>query len=106
MADICARGPGGPFCALSSGSAFLTPTTWTAGYSDGEHWNTGPEYWSTIRFPDLDGDGKADVCGRGRGGLVCALDWGAGFAMPSVWSSNYSDANGWNRPEYYSTISY
>ena len=37
-----------------------------------------PSFWATIRFPDVNGDGKADVCGRGR---ACSVrpSTGTGF---------------------------
>lgn len=112
-ADICGRGPNAPggtapgiFCALSNGAtAFGTPTKWTSGYSDASGWNS-PQYYSTIQFPDLNNDGKADVCGRAPGGINCALSTGTNFgtALPTTWSSLFSDAHGWNTANYYSTV--
>ena len=31
------------------------------------------KYYETIQYPDLDGDGKADVCGRFLDGIHCTL---------------------------------
>jgi hypothetical protein len=107
MADVCARASGGAYCATSTGAAFGAAATWTTGYSDSDGWNRRPETWSTIRFPDVDGNGKADICGRSGAGISCALSSGSAFAAPTSWSSDYSDADGWNLgAQYYSTIVY
>jgi peptidoglycan/xylan/chitin deacetylase (PgdA/CDA1 family) len=53
-------------------------------------------YPRTIRFGDLNGDGHADVCGRGPGGEVCALSTGHGFARATVWlRDGMTDEDGW-----------
>jgi hypothetical protein len=104
-ADVCGRGVSGIVCALSSGSAFGTLTTWNSAFSDAAGW-TASEYYSTIRFPDVNGDGKADVCGRGTGGIWCALSSGTSFSAATLWESSFSDANGWAAPEYNSTFQY
>jgi peptidoglycan/xylan/chitin deacetylase (PgdA/CDA1 family) len=50
----------------------------------------------TIRLGDLNGDGRADVCGRGSGGVVCALSTGHGFARATVWlREGMTDEDGW-----------
>jgi hypothetical protein len=52
---------------------------------------------------DIDGDGRADVCARAPEGIRCALADGSGFAAP--WAGPaLSDASGWGRPQYWSTI--
>jgi len=38
----------------------------------------------TIRLGDLNGDGRADICARGPGGVVCALSTGQGFTRATV----------------------
>jgi hypothetical protein len=106
-ADVCGRGTNGIWCALSNGTSFGAQTLWSTTYSDGNGWNLGPQYYGTIRFPDLDGDGKADVCGRTVGGLVCALSTGTSFGATSAWSNDYSDYFTWNStPAYWSTIQF
>jgi hypothetical protein len=97
--DVCGRGVAGIQCATSSGAgAFGAASVWSSAYSDAAGWNAGPEYYSTIAFPDLDGNGKADVCGRHSSGMKCALGNGAGFGTAAIWSQpgEYSDAQGWN----------
>jgi hypothetical protein len=105
-ADVCGRGSSGILCALSSGSAFGPASLWSTAYSDAAGWNLDPDYYATIRFPDLNGDGKADVCGRGGDGIWCALSTGRGFGAQTLWSGNYSDYDGWNQAPYYSTIAF
>jgi hypothetical protein len=103
--DVCGRDDGGPLCAVSSGSALGASTRWTTSYSDADGWGQAPEYWATIRFPDLDGDGKTDVCGRAPDGILCARSSGTAFGATTLWSTSYGDAGGWNDfPQYWSTI--
>lgn len=111
-ADVCGRASGGIVCALSTGSTFGTPSSWTTSgtcapaFGDDSGWGVGPEYFSTIRFPDLNGDGKADLCGRRADGIECALSNGSSFASATMWSTELSDALGWNAADRYSTIAY
>jgi hypothetical protein len=102
--DLCARGPSGIVCArsLAPGPGFSPAITWRPEFADAS-WNA-PQYYSTIRFPDVNGDGKADLCARGAAGILCAPSTGAAFVNLSVWSPNFSDANGWTDPAYYTTI--
>jgi hypothetical protein len=104
-ADVCGRGIGGIYCALSTGSSFGPLSLWNGDFSDGSGW-AAPEYYSTLQFPDLNKDGSADVCGRGTGGVWCALSTGTSFGSATLWESTFSDANGWAAPEYNSTIQY
>ena len=69
-------------------------------------WNNGPEYYSTIEFVDLNFDGKADVCGRSSTGIECALNTGSGFGPAYPTWSAFSDADGGNGQQYYSTIQF
>lgn len=105
--DVCGRSAGGIQCALATGTGFDTVSMWTSNFTDAGGWLSGPQYWDTIEFPDLDGDGKQDVCGRSITGLYCALSFGTGFGAFTTWASNYSDANGWSSaPQYWDTIEY
>lgn len=100
-ADVCARAAAGLRCWLSDGASLTQPITGPE-LSDASGWSK-PEYYSTIRFADLDGDGRADVCARAAAGLRCWLSDGLGFET-AVTSDELSDAKGWSKPEYYSTI--
>jgi hypothetical protein len=104
--DVCGRGTDGIRCATSTGSAFTGNTLWNSTFSDAQGWGT-VQYYSTIRYPDVNGGGLSDVCGRGPGGIVCALSNGSNaFTGTTTWLSNFSDANGWNKEMYYKTIDY
>jgi len=105
-ADVCGRGYLGIYCALSDGTSFGQATLWSAQYGNPNNWQSDPSYWSTIQFADINGDGKMDVCGRAAAGMVCAVSNGQQFVNLAVWTTQFSDANGWNQPQYYSTIQF
>ena len=102
-ADACARAAAGITCALSTGSGFGAPFAGPA-WSDAAGWNT-PSRYRTIRFPDIDGDGRADVCGRSSDGLHCARSTGTGFGA-DIAGPGWSDATGWSSAAYASTIQF
>ena len=105
--DVCGRAMGGLYCALSNGSSFGTPSFWTSAYSDAEGWSASASLWQTLKFPDLNRDGRQDVCGRAMGGLYCALSNGGSFGTPSFWTSAYSDVEGWNSSaSYWQTLKF
>src|SRR5207237_866370 len=87
-ADVCARGSGGISCWVSNGGGFPTAVVGPA-WNDGNGWDS-PVRYSTIQFPDINGDGKADVCAKDGTHITCHL----------------SDASNWNLPQDYSTIRY
>jgi hypothetical protein len=107
-ADVCGRGGPGIYCATSSGTAFNSPTLWSNdNFGDVHGWNVHPSRWRTIQFPDVNGDGKADVCGRGSAGVYCALSNGSSFGASVLIANDYSDANGWGSQEsYWSNIKF
>ncbi len=105
-ADVCSRAAGGIYCGLSTGTSFGATSFWTTAYGNSGGWNTDPGFYQTIQFPDLNGDGKADVCGRASGGLYCALSTGNAFAAASFWTTGYSNSGGWNYPYYYQTLKF
>ncbi len=99
--DVCARDAEGVDCWRSLGDhwgARVVGPRW----SDAAGWDA-IDRWSTIRMIDVDGDARADVCGRDAGRFACVRSTGTGFgetfsgpAMP--------DAEGWAEPEVYTTI--
>jgi len=106
-ADVCGRGVGGILCGLSDGTKFGTPTQWTTEYPDSSGWAGAPSHYGTIRFPDLNGDGKADVCGRSTLGLVCGLSTGTSFQAVTLWDDYYTNGGPWDEdPAYWATIQY
>jgi FG-GAP-like repeat len=108
-ADVCGRGSTSVQCGLSTGSnTFAANTTWlTTGFRNADGW-LPLQYGTTIRLADVNGDGRADMCGRGPLGIVCAvasLTTNA-FTTPSVWTTSFADAEGFNsNASYYRTIS-
>jgi peptidoglycan/xylan/chitin deacetylase (PgdA/CDA1 family) len=99
-ADICGTSARGIDCALSRRTSFAPATRWSQGvdFSDADvvPWAKNAAYGGTIRFGDLNGDGRADVCGRGPAGVVCALSTGRGFTTTTVWlRTGMADADGW-----------
>src|SRR5262249_48688584 len=101
LADYCGRGGGGIRCAISTGTSFTGDAVWSNFFSNGNGWTTD-FYWGTIQFPDVNGDGKRDVCGRASNGIFCGLSNGVdGFSTPTRWSDDFQDAYGWNAgPQY------
>ncbi len=105
--DICGRSSAGIICGLSEGDSFATPSNWNTSFSDASGWKDHPSYWETIQFPDLNGDGKDDICGRASDGLNCGLSDGQAFVNVTVWDDEFSNANGWNNdPSYWQTIQF
>lgn len=100
-ADLCARAIRGIECKLSNGAGFPTTIEGPA-WSDAAGWSR-PEYASTISYGDVNGDGKADVCGRDEDGIVCALSDGERFA-PEFRGPAWGDAEGWAAAKHYETI--
>src|SRR6201996_7962658 len=78
-------------------------TRWSEDFGDNQDWNQ-PQYATTMMYADLNHDGLSDVCGRGGAGIYCALSNGHGFNKQYFASNEFSDANGFNNPIYYSTI--
>jgi hypothetical protein len=104
LADLCARAKPGLFCALSRRTAFGRFEKWSTGidFADGDPvpWATEPSSYGTLRLGDLNGDGRADVCGRGPAGVRCALSTGRSFTRASLWlTSDMTDARGWRSAE-------
>jgi LmbE family N-acetylglucosaminyl deacetylase len=95
-ADVCERGSAGMYCALNTGGAFGASALWSSAFSDAAGWSGAS---AVILMGDLNGDGRADVCGRTAGGVSCALApaSGTGFGPLRLWSlrSDFSDAAGW-----------
>ena len=62
---------------LASNPGFKTTGPSRTGMSDASGWDK-PQYYSTIQFADINGDGKADLCGRDSQGVQCSLTNAAG----------------------------
>jgi peptidoglycan/xylan/chitin deacetylase (PgdA/CDA1 family) len=85
-ADACVVSERGIGCALSSGHSFGRQRSWAVPMPADDDW-LAPGHASTIALADVDGDGRADACGQGRSGIVCARSTGRGFGRAEVWSS-------------------
>ena len=66
--------------------------------------NDRVESYAPSQSTDVNGDGKADVCGRGGVGLWCHLANENGFEVDPGVVLPLSDAAGWTNPIYASTI--
>ncbi|MBK8447259.1 MAG: VCBS repeat-containing protein [Micropruina sp.] len=69
---------------------------------DADAWNL-PQYYSTIQCADIDGDGADELLARNNAQVA------AWKLVGSAWQQLaggplWSDADGWNLPQYYSTI--
>ncbi len=73
QADLCYRAPAGMTCALSTGSEFLEATLWLHdGMSDADGW-LAPRAGRSLELVDLNGDGRADLCGILDDRVLCAI---------------------------------
>lgn len=95
-ADLCARGPDGILCGRSVAASFETLEPWLfPGFTDAEGWDARDKFL-TLRLGDVDGDGKADVCGRNATGVLCASSSGSRFHdLRYAVNTDFLDAQGW-----------
>jgi hypothetical protein len=103
--DLCVRSASDFRCypAVSTGGATGFGDPWTLpDLADAEGFGA-PSRYGTIRMADVDGDNRDDVCARAAEGMRCWPSTGSGFAA-AIEGPAWSDANGWGRPEYWSTI--
>ncbi len=101
-ADVCARANDGVMCWPSTGNGF-GPGIVSGAMSDANGWGV-PEYYSTLRMADVNGDGKADICARGAAAFFCWLSTGSGFGPGLIQGPLLSNANGWSDPTNYATL--
>ncbi|MDB4938698.1 MAG: Rhs family protein [Labilithrix sp.] len=92
-ADACSRTAAGIACAHNAGKRFEAARTWLADMSDARGWGAA-RFASTVQLADVDGDGRADVCGRGPNGVACALSSGKGFGKVEKWAVGADFAEG------------
>ena len=99
--DVCARADAGVLCWLADGAGFPTRIAGPE-WSDALGW-AAPQYASTIRAADIDGDGRDDLCARGVAGVDCWVSDGAGFPTRVIGPALSNDA-GWDDPAFYPSI--
>jgi hypothetical protein len=101
-ADLCGRHDDGFRCWKSNGQGFGSAIQ-TQLFRDAAGWDQASRY-GTIRMADVNGDGRADACGRAKAGFRCWASMGNGFAQSSIVGPEWSDDNGWTDPSNYNTI--
>lgn len=79
---------------------------WTSSFSTPTGWASSPSYWQTISFPDVNGDGLDDVCGRGGAGVYCALSLSTHFETLYKYTSEFGNAAGWTQESRFSTLQF
>ena len=101
--DVCVRGIDGIYCARGRGNGFEADRRWTSNFRDAYGWNAD-QYWRTIQLGDVNGDGAADLCGRGSAGVYCAPSVSGQFDPVGLVAPAFSDGNGWNQAKYYKSL--
>ncbi len=99
--ELCARFAAGFRCYSPNDDGSLSSVISTSLMAEADGWGH-PEYYSTIRMGDIDGDGRADVCARHPDGFTCWLSTGDDFVEFDT--IGWSDSGNWNHPRYYTTI--
>ncbi|MEZ4234489.1 MAG: FG-GAP-like repeat-containing protein [Polyangiaceae bacterium] len=100
--DVCARANAAIACWLASDTGFSTDKIAGPAWSNDQGWDK-LSAWSTIRLADVNGDGRADLCGKSASALSCALSNGNGFE-PELRVAGYSDDSGWGAAPYFSSL--
>lgn len=100
--DMCARANAGVVCSLfedgAFGESFDGPRI-----ADDAGWNSMSRF-ATLRFVDLDADGRADLCARDATGVACWRSLGASFEATPVAGPGWGDDNGWASAMYFETL--
>lgn len=100
--DVCARANAGMRCAAWQDGAFGEPVEGPA-LSDDTDWHSMARF-GTLRFVDLDADGRGDLCGRGVDGISCWRSTGAIFDTMALFGPEWSDDKGWSKAQYFETV--
>ena len=99
--DVCGRANDGMRCWPWQGSAFGAAIM-GPDLSDEGSWDYA-NYHRSIRVGDVNGDGRADICGRGYSRLYCWLSDGTGFPT-RIEGPGWSNAGNWWKAQYHGTI--
>jgi RHS repeat-associated protein len=112
-ADACIRMDYGLQCWLSTGSGWRAEAGYDSHASTPVFQNGSDQYGygnfdgdntSSVRFPDVNGDGRSDACIRMDYGVKCVVSTGTGWSAPSAWDTRamgtYLFARGWDQKGY------
>lgn len=99
--DACIRTETGVQCALHTDAGFSAPIVGPA-LSDESGWSD-PSNYATMRWGDLDGDGRADLCARANAGVRCWKFDGTAFG-DAITGPALSDDDGFDHESTYSTL--
>ncbi len=99
--DACVRDASGLSCWLASGHGFERRVSLPALSDAGGFANV--IHHGTLRFGDVNGDGRTDVCARDADGVDCWLATGDGFGT-RVRGPRWSDASGFDALSVWSTL--
>jgi hypothetical protein len=99
--EICARAAKGIVCAPWDGTGFGAGFDGPA-LSDADGWSA-LRFYQALRFVDIDGDRRADLCARSSAGMSCWPSLGSSFGA-AISGPEWSDAAGWDEPRYFSTV--
>ncbi|HEX5658778.1 MAG TPA: ricin-type beta-trefoil lectin domain protein [Polyangiales bacterium] len=105
--ELCGRGPNGVYCSDWNDAtiSFDPPELRSADFSDLQGYGADASRYRSLRIVDLDGDGLGDLCARSELGIQCARSAGRTFWPAQSWTSEqFTDAQGWNKEEYGSTL--
>ncbi len=95
LPDACARGASGLSCAHGRGDGtFEGGVLWSAAPFATANGGDLRGRERRLRFADVDGDGRADVCVPSADGVLCALSQSVGFAAPRLWTTSFGDSDG------------
>lgn len=100
-ADLCGRAAAGLRCWPSTGTGF-GPAWEGPAWSDAAGFDA-PGQSGTLRFGDLDGDGRSDACIRSAAGLRCTLAGPSGFG-PELAGPAWSDDAGFGEAARWSSV--
>jgi hypothetical protein len=112
LADVCGRGGEGIRCAIhapgANSNAFTDPHFYGASddFDDAGGWNWFRHNYGSLRLADINGDGRADICGRSMWGLHCGISMGSSFGLSQkmIPINPYDNATGWDQDKYGSTL--
>ncbi len=101
LLDACLRDADGLACHLGTargwgGVVLLPALSDEAGFAD-------PIHHGSLRFGDVNGDGRDDACARGPDGVDCWLSEGDHFGA-TLRGPRWSDVLGFDRLPYWSTL--